>query len=87
MPGVLRWARALPSLRILLLSRGLATVDEQAIALALALAAYSAVSQTRTTAGFARRGQFFIHLVGLHLSGGNTHPPTIVPARDKFPKG
>jgi hypothetical protein len=61
MPRVLRWARALPPLRILLLNRGLATVDDQAVALSSAIAAYNTLSQTRTTAGFARRGQFFIH--------------------------
>ena len=57
----------LPSLRTLLLHRGLATVYEQAVALSLALAAYSAVSQSRTTARLAWRGQFFIHLVKLFL--------------------
>jgi hypothetical protein len=63
MPIVLRWARALPSLRILLLRRGLATVDDQAIAFSLALAAYSPGSQSRATAGLARRRQLLIHLV------------------------
>ena len=101
MPRVLRWARALPSLRVLLLHRHLATVDEQAIAFSLALAAYSSVSQSRTTARLARRRQFFIHLVRDlkmrdyrrwavhrgHLSGRHAHPPANVPARDKLPKG
>jgi len=74
MRGLLRRAWALPPLRTLLLHRGLATVDEQAIALALTLAAYSAVSQPRTTASLAGRGQFFIHLVSLHLSGRQRTP-------------
>jgi hypothetical protein len=46
MPRVLRWAWALPSLRTLLLHRSLATVDDQAVALSSALAAYGAVPQS-----------------------------------------
>jgi hypothetical protein len=73
MPSVLRWARALPSLRTLLLHRGLATVDDQAVALSLALAAYGAVPQSRSAAALAGRRQFFIHLIGISnkaLEGG-----------------
>jgi hypothetical protein len=87
LPRVLRWARALPSLRILLLNRGLATVDKQAVAFSLALAAYGSVSQSRATARLAGRRKFFIHLVNLHLSGRQHTPPAIVPARDKLPNG
>jgi len=82
---VLRRALALPSPRILLLNQGLAVVDDQAVALASALAAYGAVPQSRSTAGLARCRQFFIHLVRLHLSG--RQPPAVVPARDRLPKG
>ena len=98
---VLRWPRSLPSLRRL--HRGLATVDDQAIALSLALVAYGSVSQARTTARLARRRQFFIHSVGLvsvgfktrALGGGqstegpnaSTHPTGNVRARNKLPKG
>jgi hypothetical protein len=46
MSRVLRRARALPSLRTLLLHRGLATVDNQAVALSSALAAYGSVPQS-----------------------------------------
>ena len=103
MPRVLRRARALPSLRTLLLHWSLLTIDEQAIALSLALAAYGSVSQARTTARLARRRQFFIHSVGLvsvglktrALGGGqstegpnaSTHPTANVRARNKLPKG
>ena len=102
MPRVLRRARALPSLRTLLLHRGLATVDDQAVALSSALAAYGAVPQSRATAALAGRRQFFIHLVGWDLKirplkvgnppraiyqAGNAHRPALVPARDKLPKG
>jgi hypothetical protein len=46
--------------------RGLmTTIDEQAIAFSLALAAYSSVSQPRATACLARGGQLFIHFVSL----------------------
>jgi hypothetical protein len=62
MPRVLRWARTLPSLRALLWHRGLVTVDDQAVALSSALAAYGAVPQSRATAALAGRRQFFIHL-------------------------
>jgi hypothetical protein len=46
MSRVSRWARALPSLRTLLLHRGLATIDDQAVALSTALAAYGSVPQS-----------------------------------------
>jgi hypothetical protein len=49
-----------------MLRRGV-VIDEQAIALSLALAAYSSVSQPRAATRLARRGQLFIHLVGLDL--------------------
>ena len=65
MPNVFR---ALPSLRTLLLHRGLTGVDKQAIALSLALAAYRSVSQPRTAARIAWRGQFFIHLIATQLN-------------------
>jgi hypothetical protein len=87
MPRVLRWARALPSLRTLLLRRGLATVDDQAVALSSALAAYGAVPQSRSTAALAGRRQFFIHLGSLLSQAGNTCRLAFVPARDKLPKG
>ena len=102
MPRVLRWAQALPSLRTLLRHRGLTSVDDQAIAFSLALAAYSPVSQSRTTTGLARRWQFFIHWIGLGcgfkiraLGSGqstegpnaSTHPTVNVRARNKLPKG
>ena len=103
MPRVLRRVRALPSLRTLVLHRSLLTIDKQAIALSLALAAYGSVPQSRTTARLARRRQFFIHWVGLiwvglktrALGGGqstegpdaSTHPTVNVRARNKLPKG
>jgi hypothetical protein len=65
MPRVLRWARALPSLRTFLLHRRLATVDDQAVAFSSALAAYGAVPQSGAIAALAGRRQFFIHLVGI----------------------
>ena len=65
MPRVLRWARALPSPRTLLLRRDLATVDDQAVTLSSALATNGAMPQSRATAALAGRRQFFIHLVGV----------------------
>ena len=62
MPGVLSLARALPSLRSPLLHWDLTTVDDQAVAFPLALVAYGAMPQSRTTAVLAGRRQFFIHL-------------------------
>ena len=85
-PKVLRRTAALPSLRTLPLHRGLATVDDQAVALSSTLAAYGAVPQSRTTTGHAGRREFFIHFVSLHLSGRQHTPPAVVPARDKLPK-
>jgi hypothetical protein len=67
MPAVLRGTRALPSLRTLLLL-SLMTIDNQAIAFSLALAAHNSVSQSRTMARLARRGQFFIHLMQVAIS-------------------
>jgi hypothetical protein len=102
MPRVLRRSWALPSLRTLLLHRHLATIDKQAIAFSLALAAYSAVSQPRTTARLARRRQFFIHwgwsYLGrsqnkspwrwsVHRGPQRTLPTANVRARNKLPKG
>ena len=86
MPGVLSLARALPSLRSPLLHRDLTTVDDQAVAFPLALVAYGAMPQSRTTAVLAGRRQFFIHFVSLHLSGKQPGLPVIVPARDRLPK-
>jgi hypothetical protein len=102
MARFLRFAGALPSLRALLLCRGLTSIDNQAIAFSLALAAYGSVSQSRATARLARRRQFFIHLVDLvgvdlkmrALGGGQstegpnaiTHPTINVSARNKLPK-
>ena len=60
--GVLRWARTLPSLRALLLLRGPAIVDDQAVALSSALTAHGTVPQSRSAAVLAGRRQFFIYL-------------------------
>jgi hypothetical protein len=62
MPRGLRWARTLPSLRALLLLRGPAIVDDQAVALSSALTAHGTVPQSRSAAVLAGRRQFFIHL-------------------------
>jgi hypothetical protein len=86
MPGVLCWARALPSLRSLLSQRSRTTIDDQAVAFPLALVAYGAMPQSRTTAGLAGCREFFMHFVSLHLSGKQPGPPVIVPARDWLPK-
>jgi hypothetical protein len=59
--ALFRRAWMLPSLWTLMLHRSLVTIDEQAIALSLALAAYSSVPQSRATTRIARCRQFFIH--------------------------
>jgi hypothetical protein len=99
MPRALRRSRALPSLRALLLNWRRATVDNQAVAFPLALAAYGAVPQSRSAAALAGRRQLFICLGSQNkaLEGGNpprvisqpgnAYPPSIVPAREKLPKG
>jgi len=58
-------ALVLPSLRVFLSHRYLISVDEQAIALALALAAYAAFAYSCATTSLARSGQFFIHSICL----------------------
>ena len=77
MPRVLSWKRAFPSLGSLL-HRHLATVDEQAIAFPLTLAAYSPVPQSRATAALAGRRQFLIHLVGLIFGSVSKQGPLAV---------
>jgi hypothetical protein len=58
---------ASPSLRSILLDWHLISVDEQAIALALAFVAYAAVAKSRRVATLARGGEFFVHVICLEV--------------------
>jgi hypothetical protein len=64
----LHWTLALPALR---LDRDLIAIDEQAIAFAAALAAFTSVAQPRGMTSLARCGQFFIHELAFPLWGGS----------------
>lgn len=59
---------ALPALRRVLSHRGLIAIDEQAIAFAAALAAFTSIAQPRAMTRLARCGQFFIHELAFLLS-------------------
>jgi hypothetical protein len=60
----LRWAPALPGLQPL---RGRIAGDEQAVAFAAALAAFTSIAQARAVTSLARCGQFFIHELAFPL--------------------